>query len=120
MNTSVPELLKYALVGGISTFIHLVFAFLYIYYIDKSLFFSNFFGFCFAYCFSYFTQSHFVFKSKISLIKALKYFGLQLFALAVSIAVTSNLLSLSLYMQVLICVAIMPIITFAINKAWIF
>lgn len=62
----------------------------------------------------------FVFKSKISLSKALKYFGLQLFALVVSIAITSNLLSLSLYIQILICVAIMPIIIFVINKAWIF
>ena len=67
------KLIRYGIVGLISTGLHVGVASFFIRFIQPSLFFSNLTGFLVAYHFSYYAQSRWVFKSDLSLIKSLKY-----------------------------------------------
>ncbi len=114
------KLVRYSIIGIISTGIHLSTAFTFIYLVNQSLFLSNIFGFSSAYFFSYITQSKFVFESKISFQKALKYFIVQFFILLLSIVLSSMVEAFNLYLKVLLVVIICPIATFFIHKIWTF
>lgn len=114
------KVVKYAIVGIISTTIHIVFAFLFIYFVHPSLLLSNIFGFSWAYLFSYTAQSNFVFESSLSLKKAIKYFIVQFLSLIISIQITHFLNEFSVYLKVILVVFIMPIVTFIIHKTWTF
>ena len=57
------KIVRYGLVGGISTFIHFSVASLYIYSISNSVFQANVVGFLTAYIFSYLMQSKLVFQA---------------------------------------------------------
>jgi putative flippase GtrA len=114
------KFVRYGIIGAISTGIHVTAAFAFIYFINKSLFLSNLFGFSWAYLFSYISQSKFVFESRISLEKALKYLFVQLFALLLSIELSNVADDFNIYLKVLLVVIILPIITFFIHKIWTF
>jgi putative flippase GtrA len=114
------KIVKYAIVGIISTLIHIVLAFLFIYFISPSLLFSNIFGFSIAYIFSYIAQSTIVFDSELSVKKAIKYFIVQFSSLIISIQITNIIDEINVYLSVLLVVIIMPIITFVIHKLWTF
>lgn len=118
MNISM-RIVKYGFVGIISTFIHLGIAWVYIYFINDSVFQSNIIGFLIAYLFSYTVQSIYVFEHKISLTKAVKFFVVQLMALLIAIFI-SFFIDKNSYLETIFIIIVMPLITFIIHKFWTF
>lgn len=111
---------KYAIIGGISTLIHMGVAAGYLYYIQDAVFAANISGFMVAYVFSYLMQSRFVFKHTINLVKAFKYFIVQFGSLLSSIALTEFLSHYNSYIKTVIIIICMPMITYIIHKVWTF
>ncbi len=114
------KIIRYGLTGGIATAIHIGVAYLYIYFIDTSLFVSNILGFCIAFVFSYLVQSLFVFKHAINLTKAFKYFVVQFSSLLTSIFISHYIPLENSYIKTLIVVLILPLITYVVHKFWTF
>jgi len=114
------RLVRYGIVGILSTAVHISAAFLFIYFVDPSLFFSNLFGFGWAYLFSYFFQSKFVFESDISLTKALKYLLVQLLSLLLAMGCSNAAAEFNVYLKVLLTAVILPLINFVVHKVWTF
>lgn len=114
------KLLKYVFIGACSTIIHINFAYLYLYFVDNSIFLSNIVGFLIAFGFSYTLQSKFVFQSYISVKKAMKYFIVQIVSLFISISLSQLLKLSNTYLEVLIVVIILPLITYFTHKIWTF
>jgi len=114
------KIIRYGLTGGISTAIHISIAYLYIYFIDASLFISNVLGFSVAFVFSYLVQSMFVFKHAINLTKAFKYFIVQFGSLLMSILISHYVPLENSYVKTLIVVLILPLITYVVHKFWTF
>ncbi|HEX5670639.1 MAG TPA: GtrA family protein [Sulfuricurvum sp.] len=114
------KLLRYGVIGAISTGIHITVAFIWIYTIHPSLFFSNLSGFLIAYTFSYTVQSRFVFQSTLTYAKALKYFIVQIIALMASIVVSDALSNFNPYIKTLIVALILPLFTYFIHTVWTF
>jgi putative flippase GtrA len=114
------KVVRYAIVGVVSTGIHIIAAFFFIYFVDDSIFSSNIFGFACAFLFSYFAQSKFVFNSNISFNKASKFFLVQFVSLLLAIGLTNLTQGLNAYFKVLIIVVILPLITFIIHRLWTF
>jgi putative flippase GtrA len=114
------KLIRYALIGGFSTLIHLSIAFLWLYTINESLFFANSAGFSVAFMFSYMVQSRYVFLHTLSLSKAFRYFLVQFGALLTSIILSETLVGYNSYIKTLIVVMLLPLITFVIHKLWTF
>ncbi len=116
----IGKLVKYGIVGLISTAIHVCVAYLFLTYAVDSLLWSNIFGFLFAYVFSYIAQSKYVFSKDLSTDRALDYFVVQLASLLLSIALTALLSDYSNYLRVLVVIIMLPFITFSIHKLWTF
>ena len=114
------KLIRYALIGGISTLVHISIASLYIYFIYDSLFQSNIMGFLVAYIFSYTIQSKFVFEREISRDRAIKYFLVQVGALVVAILLSDILDGFNSYIKSIIVALLLPLVTFFIHKFWTF
>ena len=114
------KLVRYAIVGVVSTGIYIIAAFFVIYFVDDSIFSSNIFGFACAFLFSYLAQSKFVFNSNISFNKASKFFLVQFVSLLLAIGLTNLTQGLNAYFKVLIIVVILPLITFIIHRLWTF
>lgn len=113
------KIIRYGCIGGISTLIHIIVAFLYLRFVADSTLFSNLFGFVVAFVFSYSVQSIYVFEHRLSFGKAKRYLVVQLGALALSILV-AKLLPYNNYVRVLIVAFILPVATFFIHKLWTF
>jgi putative flippase GtrA len=114
------KLIRYALIGGSSTLIHLGIAFLWLYAVNASLFFANTAGFSVAFIFSYTVQSRFVFLHPLSLPKAFRYFIVQFGALLSALILSNALVGYNSYIKTLIVVVLLPLITFVIHKLWTF
>ncbi len=114
------KIVRYGLIGGISTAIHVGVAFLYIYYIQNSLFLSNTVGFLAAYLFSYTVQSKYVFKHAVSFAKAFKYFIVQFASLLAAMTFSSNITIENSYVQTIVVAFVLPLITFVVHKFWTF
>ena len=114
------KLIRYALTGGISTTIHIGIAYLYIYFIDDSVWVSNTLGFSIAFLFSYTVQSLYVFKHAIAFKKAFKYFLVQFGSLLSAVLVSNYLPIENSYLKTLVVVLILPLITYIIHKFWTF
>jgi len=114
------KIVRYGFIGGISTFIHISIASLFIYFISNSLFLSNITGFLVAYIFSYTVQSKFVFDNKISIEKATKYFLVQIGALIIAILLSDILNEFNSYIKSIIVAFLLPLVTFFIHKFWTF
>jgi len=116
----IVQLIKYGLVGVVSTFIHIGFASLYIYFIGENLYIANALGFSIAFAFSYTVQSLYVFKHPLGLVKFTKYFLVQFGALIAAL-IASILIPLeNLYLKTVIISVLLPLITFVIHKVWTF
>lgn len=113
------KLLRYGVIGGISTFIHMVIAFGWLYWVNDSIIIANILAFMISYVFSYAAQSKLVFKHSLNTTKALKYFIVQFSALWLSLGLSAFFKS-SPYLKTLIILAIMPLITYIIHKFWTF
>lgn len=114
------KLVRYGLIGGVSTAIHLVFAFLLIGVFASTVFWANVVGFLCAYGVSYLAQASFVFESSVSLGSALRYFGVQLAALLVSLQISQLFGQENAYLRTVLVVLVIPLITFVIHKMWTF
>ncbi|ACN16073.1 conserved hypothetical protein [Desulforapulum autotrophicum HRM2] len=114
------KLVRYGVVGLVSTGIHVLVASLFIRFINPSLLVSNLVGFFVAYHFSYYFQSKWVFKSNISLVKSLRYLVVQLSSLLVAVLFSHLLGDFSLYLKVVLTAFLLPLITFIIHRAWTF
>lgn len=114
------KIIRYALIGGVSTLIHIGVAAISLYYLSSSLFFSNVAGFLTAYIFSYLMQSIHVFGHKIDLLKAFKYFIVQFGSLLTSIMISYLFTGYNNYIKTILVVIFMPLITYIIHKVWTF
>lgn len=115
------KIVRYFLVGGVSTFIHIFTAYLYIYLInDSSIFISNIIGFFSAFGFSYFVQSKLVYKKAISYINAFKYFIVQFGSLLIVIFISDYAFVGNSYIKVLLVVVLLPIMTYITHNIWTF
>jgi len=114
------KLIRYALIGGSSTLIHLGIAFLWLYTVNSSLFFANTAGFSVAFIFSYTVQSRYVFLHPLSPPKAFRYFLVQFGALLAALILSAMLVGYNSYIKTLIVVILLPLITFVIHKLWTF
>jgi len=114
------KIVRYGIVGGISTLIHIGIAALYIYYINPSLMQSNIVGFMVAYIFSYIMQSMHVFGHEISWLKAFKYFIVQFGSLLSSVLISEAIGNYNPYIKTVFVVILMPLITYVIHKFWTF
>ena len=114
------KIVRYGLIGTLSTLIHITMAFLYIYFINDSIYISNIIGFLSAFGFSYLFQSKFVFQHTISYKKALKYFMVQSFALLLSIVISDLTPLGNAYLEVILVSIILPIMTYFLHKIWTF
>ena len=114
------QLIKYGLVGIVSTLIHIAVASLYIYSLDENIFMANALGFCIAFTFSYTVQSLYVFGHNLEVPKLVKYFLVQFGALVLALFSSNFLASENLYFQTLVISVLLPLITFVIHKLWTF
>ncbi len=114
------KIIRYALTGGMATAIHISIAYLYIYFVDTSLFVSNVLGFSIAFVFSYLVQSIFVFKHAVNLMKAFKFFVVQFSSLLASIGISHYVPLENSYIKTLIVVLFLPVITYVVHKFWTF
>jgi len=114
------KIVRYGIVGGISTAIHIGVASLYIYFVNSSLLQSNIIGFIIAYIFSYLMQSKHVFGHGISFSKAVKYFIVQFGSLLISIMLSGLFEGYNSYIKTILVVGFMPLVTFIVHKFWTF
>ena len=114
------KIVKYGLVGGISTLIHIIAAYVYIYIVSNSIFISNIVGFLTAFSFSYIVQSKLVFERAISYTKAFKYFSVQFISLLIAIAISNYAPLINSYLKVILVVIMLPLITYFMHNVWTF
>lgn len=114
------KLVRYGVVGLVSTGIHVMVASLFIRFISPSLLLSNLIGFFVAYHFSYYFQSKWVFKSHISLVKSLRYLVVQLSSLLMAVLFSHMVGDFSLYLKVVFTAVMLPLLTFIVHRAWTF
>ena len=114
------QLLKYVIVGIVSSICHFFIASLYIMFIDRALFVSNLIGFMTAFVWSCFAQSKFVFKTTLSVKKVTRYFIVQFASLVLSVNLANMSELKNIYLKILLIVIILPVCTFVIHKFWTF
>lgn len=114
------KIVKYGLIGGISTLIHIIAAYVYIYMVSNSIFISNIVGFLTAFSFSYIVQSKLVFERTISYTKAFKYFIVQFASLLIAITISNYIPLENSYIKVILVVVILPLITYFTHNIWTF
>ncbi|MGD9717805.1 MAG: GtrA family protein [Sulfurimonadaceae bacterium] len=113
------KLFKYGILGILATLIHTGIAFALLHFEGLTLFTANLTGFLSAFIFSYVMQSHFVFQHAISFTKAFKYFVVQAGAF-LSAYFLAHFVQTNHYLQTLIIVFALPLLTFIIHSFWTF
>ncbi|MCW8348059.1 GtrA family protein [Vibrio sp. ZSDZ65] len=114
------RIVRFALSGGIATAIHIVVAFLYLHFIQDSVFFANVIGFCLAFIFSYLSQTLLVFKQNVNWSNATRFFVVQFGSLMLAQGLSELISDLNSYIRVIVVVLILPVITYIIHKLWTF
>jgi putative flippase GtrA len=114
------QLLKYGMVGIISTFFHICTASLFVRFVYESLVISNIAGFSCAFFFSYVLQSKFVFNSGLTWKKALKFLLVQVIALILAVNTAQLAESFSIYIKIFMVAVFLPICAFSVQKLWTF
>lgn len=114
------QIIKYGIVGVISTIIHFCTASLFVLLIYESLMFSNMTGFMIAFIWSYYAQSKFVFKSRLSTKKGIKFFIVQAISLVLAVTLADLAETISIYLKIFIVALVLPICAFIIHKLWTF
>lgn len=112
------RLVRFALTGGMATAIHIAVAFSFIHLIKDNVLYANILGFSIAFLFSYFAQTVLVFRQKVNLRNALRFFMVQFGALMISQTISELFSDWNSYIRVLMVVVILPIITYLIHKVW--
>lgn len=114
------QIAKYGLFGIIATLIHLVTAWSLVYLFDSSFFYANLSAFLLAFISSYIFQTLYVFESHFEINKLVKFFLVQFGVFLLSYAATNLFLLTNQYLQTLLLVVIMPLLSFFVHKLWTF
>ena len=85
------QFFRYVMVGGLAFLIHMLVAYMYLYYVEYSLFLSNTIAFFVAFAYSYSYQTLYVFRRKISLINLAKYLIVQLIMITAAMLIIDNI-----------------------------
>ncbi|MEE1676039.1 GtrA family protein [Agarivorans aestuarii] len=109
---------RYGLTGGIATAIHFFLALAVLEYWPQAFALANFIGFSLAFIFSYLLQTCWVFQHQPSLNNALRFFVVQLGALAISVYLSSQLSTFPNFIKVVVVILMLPAITFVIHRFW--
>lgn len=112
------RLVRFALTGGLATMVHIIVAFLCLHSLQATVFVANIAGFISAFLFSYLLQSLFVFRKKLSLSNALRFFMVQFCALLVAQLISELFQDTNSYLRVLLVVFMIPAVTYIIHKFW--
>jgi len=114
------QFFRYVMVGGLATLIHILVAYLYLYYIDYSLFLSNTIAFFIAFAYSYNFQTLYVFRSKISFINFVKFLIVQLIIIATTMLIIDNISIYNYYIKTVFILIIITPASFLLHKFWTF
>jgi len=115
------RIVRYGVIGGISTLIHFLVAAAFLRYVSESLLWANVAGFLVAYIFSYTMQSLHVFGHALSVGKALRYFVVQFASLLASVYISDWLAqNFNVYVKTIFVIVLMPLITYVIHTFWTF
>jgi putative flippase GtrA len=114
------QFFRYVMVGGVATFIHVLVAYLYLYYIDYSLFSSNTIAFFIAFAYSYSYQTLYVFRSKISFINFAKFLIVQLMMVSAAMLIIDNISIYNYYIKTVFVLILITPTSFLLHKFWTF
>ena len=114
------QFFRYVMVGGLATLIHILVAYLYLYYIDYSLFLSNTIAFFIAFAYSYSFQTLYVFRSKISFINFAKFLIVQLMMVSAAMLIIDNISIYNYYIKTVFVLIIITPTSFLLHKFWTF
>ena len=114
------QFFRYVMVGGLATLIHILVAYLYLYYIDYSLFLSNTIAFFIAFAYSYNFQTLYVFRSKISFINFVKFLIVQLIIIATTMLIIDNISIYNYYIKTVFVLILITPTSFLLHKFWTF
>ena len=114
------QFFRYVMVGGLATLIHLLVAYMYLYYVEYSLFLSNTIAFFVAFAYSYSNQTLYVFRRKISLINLAKYFIAQLIMITAAMLIIDNISIYNYYIKTVFVLIIITPTSFLLHKFWTF
>ncbi len=114
------QIIKYGMVGVISTTIHICTASMFVLLIYESLMVSNVTGFMIAFIWSYYAQSKFVFNSTLSAKKGTKFFIVQLISLFLAVNFADLAETISIYLKIFVVALVLPVCAFVIHKLWTF
>ena len=114
------QFFRYVMVGGLATLIHLLVAYMYLYYVEYSLFLSNTIAFFVAFAYSYSYQTLYVFRRKISLINLAKYLIVQLIIIATTMLIIDNISIYNYYIKTVFVLIIITPTSFLLHKFWTF
>jgi len=114
------QLSRYGFFGIIATLIHLLSAWLLIYGFSTSVLLANSVAFLIAFMFSYVFQSKYVFKTVFDWQKFMRFFAVQGGAFILAYMLSTWFPLDNQYLQTLLIVAVIPLISFVIHKLWTF
>ncbi len=114
------QLSRYGFFGMIATLIHLLSAWLLIYGFSTSVLLANSCAFFIAFMFSYVFQSKYVFKATFDVQKFVRFFAVQGGAFVLAYMLSTWFPLGNQYLQTLMIVAVIPLISFVIHKIWTF
>lgn len=114
------QFFRYVMVGGVATSIHLLVAYLYLYYVDYSLFLSNTVAFIIAFVYSYSYQTLYVFRSRISLSKFLKFLLVQSLMVSAAMIIVDNISIYNYYIKTVFVLILLTPTSFLLHKFWTF
>ena len=114
------QFFRYVMVGGLAFLIHILVAYMYLYYIEYSLFLSNTIAFFIAFAYSYNFQTLYVFRSKISFINFVKFLIVQLIIIATSMLIIDNISIYNYYIKTVFILIIITPASFLLHKFWTF
>ena len=114
------QFFRYVMVGGLAFLIHILVAYMYLYYVEYSLFLSNTIAFFVAFTYSYSYQTLYVFRRKISLINLAKYIIVQLIIIATTMLIIDNISIYNYYIKTVFILIIITPASFLLHKFWTF
>ena len=114
------QFFRYVMVGGFSTLIHMLVGYMYLYYVEYSLFLSNIVAFFVAFTFSYTYQTLYVFRLKKSLINLAKYLTIQLLMIYGGMLIIDNMSNYNYYIKTVFLLIVITPTSFIFHKFWTF
>ena len=114
------QFFRYVMVGGLALLIHMLVAYMYLYYVEYSLFLSNTIAFFVAFAYSYSYQTLYVFRRKVSFINLAKYLIVQLIMITAAMLIIDNISIYNYYIKTIFVLIIITPTSFLLHKFWTF